>query len=254
MDIFHAVILGIIEGVTEFLPISSTGHLIVASELLGIAQTETVKSFNIAIQLGAICAVVVLYFKSFLDRELLKKLFFGFVPTGIVGILLYPLIKGFLLGNPAVVLSALFLGGIALIVFEYMYTPPQEESTVAHISYTQAFIVGLFQSLAVIPGVSRAAATIVGGLIVGIPRAAIVEFSFLLAVPTMFAATGYDLLKSAHLFAHDDITMLAAGFAVSFAVALVTMRALVTFVRTHSFVPFGIYRIAAACVFFLIIF
>lgn len=253
MDLLQAVLLGIVEGITEFLPISSTGHLILVSELLGVAQTDTVKSFNIAIQLGAICAVVALYFKSFFDIELLKKLFIGFIPTGIIGFTLYPFIKDTLLGNPAVVVAALFLGGIALIIFEYWYRPSAEESTVADISYRQALVVGLFQSIAMVPGVSRAAATIVGGLIAGIPRGAIVEFSFLLAVPTMFAATGYDLLKSARLFSQSDAVVLGIGFVTAFVVALLSMSALVRFVRSHSFVPFGIYRIIVAILFFFVV-
>ena len=253
MDILHAVILGIVEGVTEFLPVSSTGHLILLSDLLGIPQTDVTKSFNIAIQLGAICAVLALYTRSFFDIEMLKKLFVAFVPTGILGFLLYPFIKGFLLGSPLIVVGALFLGGIALIAFEYYRTPPAEETGLGNITYRQSFAVGLCQSLAMIPGVSRSAATIVGGLLMGIPRTTIVEFSFLLAVPTMLAATGYDILKTAHLFSVSDGYVLATGFIVSFIVALLSMKALVRFVRTHSFIGFGIYRIAIAAVFFFVI-
>ncbi len=253
MDILQAILLGIIEGLTEFLPVSSTGHLILATELLGIPQTDVVKSFNIAIQLGAICAVIALYFKSFFDIELIKKLFIGFLPTGILGFLLYPFIKDHLLGNPMIVVAALFFGGIALIVFEYFYRASEVQSDVSDITYGQALTVGLFQSVAMIPGVSRSAATIVGGLLAGIPRATIVEFSFLLAVPTMLAATGYDILRSASLFSSSDVLILAVGFVTAFLVALISMRALVSFVRSHTFVPFGIYRIALAAVFFLIV-
>ncbi len=253
MDILQAILLGIIEGLTEFLPVSSTGHLILATELLGIPQTDVVKSFNIAIQLGAICAVVALYFKSFFDIELLKKLFIGFLPTGILGFLLYPFIKGYLLGNPMIVVAALFVGGIALLVFEYFYRSSEVQSGISDITYGQAVVVGLFQSVAMIPGVSRSAATIVGGLLAGIPRGTIVEFSFLLAVPTMLAATGYDIMKSANLFSASDAVVLFVGFIVSFAVALLSMHALISFVRSHTFVPFGIYRIVLAAVFFLVV-
>jgi len=251
MDLLQAILLGVVEGLTEFLPISSTGHLILAHELLGIAQTSTVKSFTIAIQLGAIGAVVALYFRALCDLELLKKLAVAFLPTGVIGFIFYPFIKGALLGNPLIVVYALFLGGIALIAFEYLYTPPQG-SAVANISYKQSFIVGLFQSVAMIPGVSRSAATIVGGLLAGISRGAIVEFSFLLAVPTMLAATGYDLIRSAHLFSSAETLSLAVGFCTSFVVALLTMRALVRFVRTHTFTPFGVYRIVLALLFFFV--
>jgi undecaprenyl-diphosphatase len=253
MDILQAILLGIIEGLTEFLPVSSTGHLILVTELLGIPQTDVVKSFNIAIQMGAIFAVVALYFKSFFDFELLKKLFIAFLPTGMLGLLLYPVIKGYLLGNPTIVVGALFAGGIALIVFEYFYRASEVQSGVSDITYGQAIVVGLFQSVAMIPGVSRSAATIVGGLLAGMPRAVIVEFSFLLAVPTMLAATGYDILKTAGLFSAADALVLFVGFTISFAVALLSMRALVGFVKSHSFVPFGIYRVALAVIFFIVV-
>jgi undecaprenyl-diphosphatase len=254
MTIFHSIILGIVEGVTEFLPISSTGHLILASQLLKIPQSELLKSFEIVIQLGAIMAVVVLYFKDLFKIETVKKLAVAFVPTGIIGLLLYSTVKTYLLGNSYVVVSMLFVGGIALIVFEFLHT---ENETSPHgienITYGQSFIVGLFQSIAIIPGVSRAAATIVGGLLIGLPRATIVEFSFLLAVPTMAAATGLDLLKNAGAFSPSDALVLTAGFATSFIVALFSIRFLLSFVRSHTFIPFGIYRIVLAIGFWLLI-
>ena len=253
MTWLDSIILGVIEGITEFLPISSTGHLILASELLGLPASEFVKSFQIAIQLGAIAAVVFLYWKSFLNLQLLTKLFVAFIPTGLVGFLIYPFAKEYLLGNPSIVVWSLFLGGIALIVFEKFHTERVSEENVTDITYRQALLVGVFQSIAIIPGVSRSAATIVGGLIVGMRRIAIVEFSFLLAVPTMAAATGYDLLKSAGTFATDDFGLLAIGFATSFIVALLSMRFLLGIVRRYSFVPFGIYRILLAIVFFFVI-
>lgn len=254
MNLLDSVILGALEGLTEFLPISSTGHLILASSLLGLPASEFLKTFQIAVQLGAIAAVVALYGRMLLDLELLKRLLVAFLPTGVLGFLLYPYIKGFLLGSTTVVLWALFIGGIALVIFELMHkesTAPPE--ALASLPYGQAFTVGLFQSLAMIPGVSRSAATIVGGLLLGMRRVAIVEFSFLLAVPTMLAATGYDLLKSRDAFASGDALLLAVGFATSFIVALLSMRFLLSFVRNHSFIPFGIYRILLAAVFFLVV-
>lgn len=254
MTWLDSIILGVLEGVTEFLPVSSTGHLILASQLLGIEPSTFLSSFQIAIQLGAIAAVVLLYWKSFLDFRFLTKLFVAFVPTGLVGFLVYPYVKGFLLGNSLVVVASLFLGGIALIVFELFHTERAESLEGAkQITYRQALLVGCFQSIAIIPGVSRSAATIVGGLLVGMRRVAIVEFSFLLAVPTMVAATGYDLLKSADAFAFDDIGLLALGFVTSFAVALLSMRFLLALVRRYTFIPFGIYRIVLAIAFFLIV-
>jgi len=254
MTLLDSIILGAIEGITEFLPISSTGHLILASELLAIPATEFLKSFQIAVQLGAIAAVVCLYWKSFLDLDFLKKLFVAFLPTGLVGFLVYPYVKGFLLGNSEVVVASLFVGGIALIVFELFHKERDEAPSDARaITYRQAALVGLFQSVAIIPGVSRSAATIVGGLLVGMRRTAIVEFSFLLAVPTMLAATGYDLLKSADSFAAGDFSLLAVGFLISFLVALVSMRFLLKLVRRYTFIPFGIYRIVLAVAFFFVV-
>lgn len=254
MTLLDSIILGAIEGFTEFLPVSSTGHLILASGLLGLPASEFLKSFQIAVQLGAIAAVVVLYWRSFLQIELLKKLFVAFLPTGLVGFLVYPFAKGFLLGNPYVVVVSLFVGGILLILFELWHKEREDgPEDSAGISYPKALLVGLFQSIAIIPGVSRSAATILGGLLVGLRRTAIVEFSFLLAVPTMLAATGYDLLKSADEFASFDFGAMAVGFVVAFLVALVSMRFLLAIVRKHTFIPFGIYRIVVAILFFLIV-
>lgn len=254
MTLWDTIILGALEGFTEFLPISSTGHLILASELLGLPATEFLKSFQIAIQLGAIAAVLLLYFRSFLNLELLKKLFIAFLPTGLVGFLVYPYVKGFLLGNALVVVISLFVGGIALIVFERFHKERWTDAIdLKDISYKQAVLVGLFQSIAIIPGVSRSAATIVGGLLVGLPRVSIVQFSFLLAVPTMVAATGYDLLKSAHTFTASDAELMTIGFIVSLIVALASMKLLLSIVKRFSFVPFGIYRIVVAVLFFAVV-
>lgn len=254
MDILQAILLGVIEGVTEFLPVSSTGHLILASDLLGIPSSEFLKSFEISIQFGAILSVVALYWRQLLDIELLKKLAVGFLPTGLIGLLVYPFLKSYLLESQAIVLASLFLGGIVLIVFELLYKETPEELPVTHVTYTQSFIVGLFQSIAIIPGVSRSAATIVGGLMIGIPRRTIVEYSFLLAVPTMAAATGLDLVKNLSSFTAVNVGVLAVGFVVSFVVALLSIKFLLHFVRNHTFIPFGIYRILAAAAFFFIVF
>ena len=254
MTWLDSIILGVLEGVTEFLPVSSTGHLVLASQLLGIEPSTFLSSFQIAIQLGAIAAVVFLYWKSFLDFRFLTKLFVAFIPTGLVGFLVYPYVKGFLLGNSMVVVASLFVGGIVLILFELFYKEkPESVEGAKQITYGQALLVGCFQSIAIIPGVSRSAATIIGGLLVGMRRVAIVEFSFLLAVPTMVAATGYDLLKSHDTFAFDQFGLLALGFVTAFAVALLSMRFLLALVRRHTFIPFGIYRIVLAIAFFLIV-
>lgn len=244
--------MGIVEGVTEFLPISSTGHLILAGELLKIAQSNFTKSFEIIIQLGAIFSVVVLYWKSFLHIENLKKLVIAFVPTGIIGLTLYKVVKTWLIGNQSVVLWALLLGGAALIVFEFWHKESEEAADdMAHVSYKQSLCIGLCQSIAIIPGVSRSAATIVGGLLAGLTRRTIVEFSFLLAVPTMLAASGLDLLKNADSFSKDQLGVLAVGFIVSFVTAMVSIKFLLSFIKKHNFVPFGIYRILLTLVFWL---
>lgn len=253
MTPLDAAILGVVEGVTEFLPVSSTGHLILGSALLHITGSEFLKTFEIVIQLGAILAVVVLYFRSFLDIEIIKKLIVAFIPTGIIGLALYHVVKTYLLGNEAVVLWSLALGGLALIAFDMFHVETEETTGVKSISYKQAAALGLFQSIAIIPGVSRSAATIVGGLLMGIERTTIVEFSFLLAVPTMAAASGLDLLKNASAFSGSDVVSLSIGFIVSFVVALFAVKWLLSYVRNHSFWVFGLYRILIALAFFFLI-
>lgn len=250
MTLLDAIFLGILEGATEFLPISSTGHLILGSHLLGVSQTPFFTSFLIAIQLGAIGAVIVSYWRSFLDGEVLKRLLTAFLPTALIGFALYKLIKGYLLGNEMVVVTALLVGGIVLIVFELLHKEKGGGAKdIRSIRYRDAFAIGLFQALAIIPGVSRSAASIAGGLLLGIQRVAIVEFSFLLAVPTMLAATGYDLLKTYGSFEAGNVSLLLVGAGTAFLVALAALRFLLKFVKSYTFIPFGIYRILLALVF-----
>lgn len=251
MNVLQALIFGIVEGITEFLPISSTGHLMLTARYMGIPQTEFVKSFEIAIQSGAILAVVVLYYRTLLKGwDIWKKIITAFLPTALIGALLYKAIKQFLLNDNRVALWALFLGGAALIIFEYFHKDREGSvQDLSGISYPQALLIGLFQSIAIVPGVSRAAATIVGGLSLGLKRKTIVEFSFLLAIPTMVSAMGLDLAKSAHAFNQAEFSALAAGFIASFAVALLAVRFLLVFIKKHTFAPFGIYRMAIAAAF-----
>jgi len=245
MDFITAFILGIVQGISEFLPISSTGHMILASHLMGLKHTEFLKSFEIAIQAGTILSVVVLYWRNLLvDFEVIKRLVVAFLPTGILGLTLYRLIKGYLLGSEIVVLCSLLIGGILIIAFEYWYREKEDAtSEIREISYKHAVIIGLFQSIAMIPGVSRSASTIVGGLMLGLKRKTIVEFTFLLAVPTMLAATGYDLIKSGSEFSAGELQYLLAGFVTAFVVALLSIKFLLRFIKTHTFIPFGVYRI-----------
>ncbi len=252
MTLLSVAILSLVEGLTEFLPVSSTGHLILAAQLLHLPQTDVQKSFEIAIQLGAILAVVVLYARTLLrDRRSMLLTLVAFVPTGIIGFALHGIVKSMLLGNVRVVLASLFLGGIVLLVFEKVRPARSTVTRVSQMSYMQAFIVGVCQSVAIIPGVSRSAATIVGGEFLGISRAAIVEFSFLLAIPTMAAATGYDLLKSASSFSGSDWQMLGIGGVLTFLFALVAVKWFVEYLKKHSFAVFGWYRILLAIAFFL---
>jgi undecaprenyl-diphosphatase len=255
MDFITAFILGIVQGISEFLPISSTGHMILASHLMGLKHTEFLKSFEIAIQLGTILSVVVLYWRSLLvDFEVIKRLAVAFIPTGVLGLTLYKLIKGYLLGSETVVLCSLLIGGIFIVAFEYWYREKEDAtSEIREISYKHAVIIGLFQSIAMIPGVSRSASTILGGLWLGLKRKTIVEFTFLLAVPTMLAATGYDLIKSGSQFSFDQIQYLLVGFVTAFVVALLTIKFLLQFIKTHTFIPFGIYRIALVVFWFLLL-
>ncbi len=214
---------------------------------------EYVKSFDIVIQFGAILSVVALYWRKFLSLDVLKKLFVAFLPTGVIGLALHDVAKTYLLGNEMIVLSSLALGGIALIIFELWHTESDDAAELETMTYRQAASVGLFQSIAIIPGVSRSAATIVGGLLLGLKRTTIVEFSFLLAVPTMLAATALDLLKNYNSFTSDQTLTLSIGFVTSFVVALFSIKFLLSYIRDHSFIPFGIYRILVAAVFLLFV-
>lgn len=266
MNIFHSIILGIVEGITEFLPISSTGHMILVSALLKIPNTETLKSFEIIIQLGAILAVFILYLKEFFNLEVIKKLFIAFLPTVVIGLTVYKLIKS-LLGNNLVVIVSLIVGGIVMIVVENFYTRRNQNSpklddrlkieektnfNIKEISYAQAFYLGLWQSVAMIPGISRSGATIIGGLLMNLKRETIVKFSFLLAVPTMAAATGLDLLKN-YKDLSGNLLNIFVGFVVSFIFAMIFIKWLLAYIQKHNFKTFGWYRIIIAIVFLLVL-
>lgn len=259
MTILHTIILGIVEGITEFLPISSTGHLILTAELLKIEKTAFLSSFEIGIQLGAILSVVVLYWnKIWKERSVFRTVTLAFIPTAFFGLLFYKFIKQFLFGNAAVVLWSLFLGGIVLIIFEKLHKEKEitdigQEDELGKITNKQAIGIGLFQCLAMVPGVSRAASTIIGGLIVGLRRKTVVEFSFLLAIPTMVAATGLDLLQTGFTFSGYQWFVLITGFLISFVVALFSIKFLLKFIQKHTFVAFGVYRIVLATAFWFFI-
>lgn len=251
MDILQALLLSAVEGVTEFLPVSSTGHLILASDILKIPQTEFVKSFEIFIQLGAILAVVILYFrKYFKNFKAWKNVIAAFIPTAVIGFLLYKLVKQFLLGNSPVVIAALFIGGILLILLEKIYKEKTHHAgKIEDLTLKQSVLIGLAQSASIIPGVSRSAATILGGMFLGARRETAVEFSFLLAVPTMLAATGLDLFKSNLNFSQQEFLILGTGFLGSFITALIVVKWFVKYIQKNSFFWFGVYRIILSVIF-----
>lgn len=253
MTLTQTIILSIIEGLTEFLPVSSTGHLIITSHLMGIPHSEFVKTFEIAIQLGAILSVVVLYFRRFIAGvEIYKKLAIAFLPTGLFGLLAYKTIKLYLF-NPFVVATMLLVGGIALIMLD-RWTAKRTSvyKNLEDLSIRGALTIGAIQCLSMVPGVSRAAATIIGGVVAGYDRKQATEFSFLLAVPTMFTATAYDLLKTASDFTNEQWYLLLTGAVVSFVSAGIAIKFLIYVVANYGFKHFGYYRIVIGVLFFAI--
>ena len=250
MNIIQLIVLAIIEGITEFLPVSSTGHLVITSSLMGISEDKFVTLFEIVIQFGAILAVVVLYFKRFVRSfDFYVKLVIGIIPAVILGVLFKKKID-VLLERPLVVAIAFVVGGIILLFVDDWFNKPtiDDEREINHLT---AFKIGVFQCLAMVPGVSRSAASIVGGMSQKLSRKAAAEFSFFLAVPTMFGATVKDLwdfhkenvLGTAEL--HHDIKYLILGSAIAFVVALLAIKSFITFLQTQGFKLFGYYRILA---------
>lgn len=265
LELLKAFVMGIVEGITEFLPISSTGHLIIVRNLLGFyaGRPEAAAAFEVFIQFAALLAVVVVYWQRFigLTKFNSKKGFEGIngikllvvvsVPAFILGFLLRDVIKQYLF-QPLTVAIALLVGGVVLIFIEKVLPKPKI-SGLDSITWREALIVGLFQCLSLWPGMSRSASTIVGGMVSGIDRKTAAEFSFFAAVPIMFAATAYDLLKSFKALTSDDILIFAIGSVSSFIFALLAVRTFIRFVSKSSFAPFGWYRVALAGLVFLLI-
>ncbi len=295
MTILQTLILAVVEGLTEFLPISSTAHLVLSSQLLTIQQTDFVKSFEVIIQLGAILAVVVLYFKELVkNTQLWYKTILAFLPSAVVGFLLYDFIKEKLIGNSLVTALALIVGGLVFTLIDRFlptlkvknsklttptkvkdiattvttdqqnqpnvyhelhksrtydnpkFFPPvidKSKKSISELSSKKLLAIGLFQSLAVVPGVSRSAASIFGGLLMGLSKHEATKFSFFLAIPTMLAATSLDLYKSDFNFSQQESLLLVTGFIGSFLTALFAVKLFISFVQKHSFLPFGVYRI-----------
>jgi undecaprenyl-diphosphatase len=248
MGILEAVILAIVEGITEYLPVSSTGHMIIASSILGIQSDEFVKMFTVAIQFGAILSVIVLYWKRFFQTfDFYLKLAIAFLPAAVLGFLLNDFIDS-LLENVIVVAISLLLGGILLLFIDKWLD--NESSNDDEVTWKKALTIGFFQVIAMIPGVSRSAATIIGGLSQKLTRKAAAEFSFFLAVPTMFAATGYKMLKYHKEFGFnaDNIPVLMIGNVVAFIVALIAIKGFIAFLTKNGFKVFGWYRIIAGSI------
>jgi undecaprenyl-diphosphatase len=245
LTLFDSIILGLIEGFTEFLPISSTGHLIVASEFLGIDQTTTTKAFEVIIQFGAILAVILHYKEKFTFKklDLWTKVFLAFLPIGTVGFIFADSIKE--LFSIQVVAIMFIIGGIAFLLVEKFFLDDEKETldAIEDITLKQAMIIGFAQIFALIPGTSRAGSTIIGALLVGLSRKASAEFSFLLAFPVMSAVTAYDLFKYYNEFTSENLTTLALGFVVAFIIAYLTIKLFLTFLNSFTFISFGIYRI-----------
>ena len=244
MGIIDSIILGIIEGFTEFLPISSTGHLIVASQFLNIDQTAVTKAYEVIIQFAAILAVVFNYSDkiTFEKIELWKKLILAFIPIGAVGFVFSHQIKE--LFNIQIVAIMFIVGGIIFLIAEKFYDEKKALITdVEDVTYKQALLIGLAQVTALIPGTSRAGGTILGAMFVGLSRKASAEFSFLLALPVMTAVTAYDLLKHYKEFSDANFMVLGIGFVISFIMAYITIKLFLKFLERFTFVSFGIYRI-----------
>ena len=254
MDIIQTIILAVIEGLTEFLPVSSTGHMILASTIMKIHEDAFVKTFEISIQLGAILAIVLLYAKQFLRGiTIYLKLGIAFVPTAIIGFLAYNFIKTYLF-NSTIVAVSLIIGGIVLIIIDKRITGQQSRTDlIENINYKNAFFIGLIQCFSMIPGVSRAAATIIGGVFNGLDKKQATEFSFLLAVPTMFAATGYDLFKTSIDFSNHELFLLGLGLVIAFFTAWLAVKVFLKIVENYGFKHFGYYRILLGIVFLLLI-
>ncbi|MGH7246277.1 MAG: undecaprenyl-diphosphate phosphatase [Candidatus Levyibacteriota bacterium] len=257
MNILQSLILGVIEGLTEFLPVSSTFHLIFSSQILGLAQTDFTKLYEVFIQAGAILAVFFLYLSTYLhDRQLLKKTLVAFIPTAIVGFLMYKIIKNIFFASNTFMLTVFIIVGIIFIVYEYILkkNKTKESRSLQTFSYGEAVFVGFMQALAVMPGVSRAGAVILAMMFLKFRRDEAARFSFLLSVPTILAASGYDLFKMRKIaFAYGDhMLLLVVGFVAAFISAYFVVKWFISYLQKHSLSAFGWYRIVLG--FLLVIF
>ncbi len=253
MSIFHSIILGVVEGITEFLPISSTFHLIYTSKLLGIAQTDFQKLFEVFIQGGAILAVAILFFKEIIrDFDLIKKTVVAFIPTAVIGFILYKVIKNIFFESSVLMLFMFVFVGLLFILVEWLVKKNKLKlkKSLKNLSYEEAFIIGLIQALAVVPGVSRAGSIILGMMFLDYKRDDAAKFSFILSVPTILAASGYDLFKMRSLIFNNmnNLGVLVIGFVVSFIFAMIAVKWLIGYLQKNSLFVFGVYRILLAII------
>ncbi len=251
MEILYAFILGVIEGLTEFLPVSSTGHMILGTTILGINIDEFWKSFLIIIQLGSILAVLfVFWYRLAQGFGIWLKLIVGFLPTGLIGLFVAKYLNA--LFNGWVIVFMLIFGGGVLILIEFAHKNKLYRiNSLEEINFKQAFYIGIFQSLAMIPGTSRSGASIIGGLLLGLNRKIATEFSFLLAIPTMITATVYSIYKEPELLSNaNSLLILSTGFIIAFVVAVLVIKFFLKFISKFNFIPFGIYRIVLGIIFF----
>ena len=254
MNIFEAIIIAIVEGLTEFLPVSSTGHMIITEKILGVPDNDFTKLFTVGIQLGAILAVVVLYWKKFIDFKswhFYLKLLVAVIPALVLGFIFSDKIDSLLESSLTVAIS-MIAGGIILLFIDNVFKTPTIE-TEEKIGFPKAFIIGLWQCIAMIPGVSRSAASIIGGMQQSLTRKLAAEFSFFLAVPTMAAATGYKMLKGYKTLNAEHIKLLAIGNVVAFIVALLAIKFFISFLQKHGFKLFGYYRIIGGIILILLV-
>jgi len=255
MDIFQSIILGIIEGFTEFLPISSTGHLIVASKFMGIEQTTVTKAYEVIIQFAAILAVFFNYKEKFTlsHVKLWTKVFVAFLPIAIVGFVFSKQIKAMF--SVEIVAVMFIVGGVVFLIMEKFFINDEKAKVkdVEDVTMKQAIYIGLAQIFALVPGTSRAGSTIIGALLVGLSRKASAEFSFLLAFPVMGAVTAYDLLKHYKEFSDANLLVLGVGFVTAFFVAYLTIKLFLAFLERFTFVAFGVYRILFGILLLLIL-
>ena len=257
MNLFKALILGIVEGITEFLPISSTAHLIIASKLLNISQTEFQNFFEVFIQSGAILAVVFIYIQYILKNpKIIKSVLISFIPTAIVGFLLHKVIKNIFFESFYLIIGSLFSVGLLFIVFEYLVKNKRIvlKKSIIQLTIFDAVVIGMVQSLSVVPGVSRAGAVMLGMMAFGYKREESAVYSFLLAVPTIFAAGAFDLYQSRKIIfsSLDNIWILIFGFWISFIFAYISIKWLINYLKKNSLVVFGIYRIIISLLLFML--